>query len=224
MDLFEEIIREDFGQNPIIKMNEKNEHPKVVYEKLTVEEPFDQPISSLAQYFLAPFLLVDSNGIFDIPAVDKIIQDIVIKEIAPHFNKTVKVSYENQIIIRVQNVKESSKTHFLNLIKNHRVNAIVNDLYSKDPTNWEGNFTIKEYKVNLHAVKKSVENDILPMWNFFERSFVRAYGDLVILPNGWVFDESFKARIAVQAFAGVCNSMTITVNQENKMISSIQIN
>jgi hypothetical protein len=221
LELFEEIITKDSDQSPI---EENHDHPKVVYEKLIVEESVERQISSLTQYFLAPFILVDSNGILDIPVFDNDIQDIVLKDIAPHFNRVTKVKTKNQVILRVQNVRESSQIQFLNQIKNGRINEIVNEIYSKGTTGWGGHFTIKEYKVNLEAVKKSIDNDILPMWNFFERSFVQAYRNLVILPNGWAFDESFKDRITVQSFAGVCNSMTVIVNQENNMITSILIN
>src|SRR5699024_11187376 len=112
-------------------------------------------------------------------------------------------------ILRVQNVRESSKTQFLDQLNNHRMNAIVNDIYANGSPCWRENFRSKEYHVNLEVVKKSIDNDILSMWNFFEHSFVRAHGNLVILPSEWAFDESFKDRIAVQSFAGVCNSMTV---------------
>ncbi|WP_428912133.1 hypothetical protein [Niallia sp. Krafla_26] len=116
MDLFEEIIINDIEQDPIIKIRENNEHPKVVYEKLDIDELSGQEISSIAQYLLAPFILVSSNGMLEIPIKDDRTLDITIKEIAPHFKKVVKSTIdEKQVLIRLQNVRESSKMHFLNL-------------------------------------------------------------------------------------------------------------
>ncbi len=221
MDLFEEIITKDSNENLIIR---SNHHPHVIYEKLNIEDHFDPQISSLAQYFIAPFILVGSNGILDIPVFDNDIQDIVFKEIAPHFSRVTKVTTNNNVMIRVQKIKHSSKIRFMNQLKDRSINSIVNDIYSQEATRWEENFTIREFKVNLEAVKKSRHNDILPMWNFFERTFVRAYENMVILPNRWAFNESFKDRIAVQSFASVCNSMTVIVNQDNNLITSILIN
>ncbi len=223
LDLFEEIRAKDYIQNPNLKFIKRVEPPKIVYEKLIVEEPYELQLSPLAQYFLAPFILIDSNGILDIPVMHNFIHDKVIREIAPHFNEISKVTSDNQVKLRLQNIRESSKTHFLNVFNNHRLNAIVNDIYGKGNTGWGGNFTIREYKVNLEAIIKSVEHDILPLWDFFKDSFVLNTGYFVLIPSEWVFDESFKDRIAVRAFASVCNSMTITVNTENNTISSILI-
>ncbi|MEK5038859.1 hypothetical protein [Sporosarcina sp. FSL K6-3457] len=223
MDLFEEIYTKDYIQNPIVKFNERIERPKVVFEELIVEQSLNLELTSLAQYFLAPFLLVDSNGVLDLSAKDKSIYDRIVREIAPHFNKPIKITSENQVMLRLQNIKERSKIHFLSLLKNQRLNAIVNDIYGKDSLGWGGEFPIKEYKVNLELVTKSFEHDILTMWSFFNDAFILNNGNFVLVPSQWVFDESFKDRIAVRAFASVCNSMTITVNTESNMVSSILV-
>lgn len=198
--------------------------PKVVYEKLEVDEPSGKEISSIAQYVLAPFILVSSNGMFDIPIVDDKTLDIVMKDIAPHFNKVVKITTnEKQVDIRLQNVRENSNIHFINLKENRKVNAIVNDIYSEGTLNRGETFTRKEYRVTLELVRKTASHDILSMWDFFEHTFVQTYGGMAIIPSGWSFDESFKHRVAVQSFASVCNEMTVTVNSENNSITSILI-
>ena len=224
MYLFEEIVTNDVAQNPIIEIREKNKHPKVVYERLDIEEPSGQQISSIAQYYLAPFILVSSNGILDIPIVDDKTLDIVIKDIAPHFNKVVKITTNEKLTdIRLQNVRESSKIHFMNLKESRKINAIVNDIYSEGTSHWGETFTPKEYRVTLELVRKTANHDILSMWDFFKHTFVQSYGGMAIIPSGWSFDESFKDRVAVQSFASVCNEMTITINSENNFITSILI-
>lgn len=224
MYLFEEIVTNEIEQTPIIKVRENNEHPNMEFEKLNIDESSGQEISSIAQYLLAPFILVSSNGMLDIPIVDDRTLDKVINEIAPHFNKVVKITTnERQVVIRLQNVRESSKIHFINLKENRKINAIVNDIYSEGTSSWGETFTAKEYRVNLELVRKTANHDILSMWDFFEHTFKQAYGGMPILPSGWSFDESFKDRKAVQSFASVCNEMTVTVNSENNFITSILI-
>lgn len=224
MELFEEIVINVIGQDPIIKIRENNEHPKVEYEKVDIDEPSGQEISSIAQYLLAPFLLVSSNGMLDIPIVDDKTLDIVIKDIAPHFDKVIKTTTNEKLTdIRLQNIRESSKIHFMNLKEHRKINAIVNDIYSEGTSNWGETFTPKEYRVNLDLIKKTTNHDIVSMWDFFEHTFVQAYGGMAIIPSGWSFDESFKDRVAVQSFASVCNEMTVTVNSENNFITSIFI-
>ena len=138
MYLFEEIVTNDIAQNPIIEIREKVKHPKVVYDRVDIEELSGQQISSIAQYLLAPFILVSSNGMLDIPIVDDKTLDIVIKDIAPHFNKVVKITTNEKLTdIRLQNVRESSKIHFMNLKENRKVNAIVNDIYSEGTSTGE---------------------------------------------------------------------------------------
>ncbi|WP_428912134.1 hypothetical protein [Niallia sp. Krafla_26] len=97
------------------------------------------------------------------------------------------------------------------------------DDYSEGTSNWGEIFTSKEYRVNLDFVRKTTNHDILSMWDFFEHTFVQAYGGMAILPSGWLFDESFKERVAIQSFASVCNEMTVTVNSDNNMITSVLI-
>ncbi|MGJ7919281.1 hypothetical protein [Neobacillus sp. LXY-4] len=224
MDLFEEIVINDIEQDPIIKIRENNEQPKVVYEKLEIDEFSGQEIPSISQYLLAPFILVSSNGMLEIPIDDDKTLDIATKEIAPHFNKVVKITTdEKQVGIRLQNVRESSKIHFMNLKENRKVNAIVNDIYSEGTSSWGETFAAKEFRVNLDLVRKTTNHDILSMWDFFEHTFVQAYGGMAIIPSGWSFDESFKERVAVQSFASVCNEMIVTVNSENNMITSVLI-
>ncbi|WP_313893274.1 hypothetical protein [Psychrobacillus sp.] len=100
------------------------------YEKLDIYESSGQEISSIAQYLLAPFILVSSSGILDIPINDYKTFNKIVKEIAPHFNKVVKITTdENQIVIRLQNLRESSKVHFMNLKENRKINAVVSDIY-----------------------------------------------------------------------------------------------
>lgn len=224
MDLFEEITNNDIDSSPKIITTNNNSHPQITYEKLVNEVCSEQKMSSLTQYLLAPFLLVDSNGILDIPIFDKTSESKVLKEIAPHFNKVEKITIDSQILIRVQKVREESKAQFLDLNKSNKINAIVKDIYADGNVDWEESFSIKEYKVNLEAISKTTGNDILSMWDFFEQSFVRANGDFVILPNGWDFDESFKNRITVQSFASVCKSMMVTVNQNSNKITSVFVN
>ncbi len=157
----------------------------------------------------------------DILVMDPIIHDQVIKEIAPHFSGISKITAEDRVTLSMQNVIESSKTQFINLLNNHELNPIIADVYGTCTAKWGGYFTIKEYKVNLTAVQKSVEYDVLTLWNFLKASFIHASGYFLVMPSEWEFDESFKERTAVQAFASVCNSMTITVNTETNTISSV---
>lgn len=136
-------------------------------EKFETKETSDQP-SSLAQYIMAPFILVDSNGMNDIPVFDYVIKKLVLEEIAPHFSELKKIAIDHKMFIRVQNVKESSKNIFLNLIKNCRINQIVNDIYSGGNSSWlKWTFKAKENNVNLDKIEKSFEPDILGMWDFF---------------------------------------------------------
>ncbi|WOV83068.1 hypothetical protein PGH26_08970 [Sporosarcina jeotgali] len=221
MNLFEEIQSNDNIETLDLEFNENSKPPKIVIEKLIVKKPCEQHLSPLAQYFLAPFVLIESNGVLDIPIMDRIIHDQVMEEIAPHFNGISKITADGQVMLSMQNVIESSTTQFINLLNNELLNPIVADVYGTSTAEWGGDFTIKEYKVNLDAVQKLVEYDVHSLWTFFKASFISASGYFVVMPSEWEFDESFRERTAVQAFASVCNSMTITVNTETNTISSV---
>lgn len=221
LDLFEEVNSEEYIQNSEVEFNENVEPPKIIFEEIIIKAPSELQLSPLAQYFLAPFILIESNGMLDIPVRTKFIYNKVVNEIAVHFNKVSKVTDDNQVTLSMQDVRGSSKTYFLDLYNSNSLNAIVTDLYRKSSSGWGGIFPIKEYKVNLRGVKKLVDHDILTLWSFFKETSVLGTGHFVLMPSEWAFDESFKDRIAVRAFAGVCNSMTITVNTESNTILAI---
>lgn len=225
MELFKEMYTRASDQDQTIGTFRKTERPRVVYEELLDNVTSKNNLSSLAQYFLAPFILIEPNGILDIPATDEFVHDKIVREIAPHFCEKQKISIGNRVTIRLKSVRENSKAEFLNLLNRNEINAIVKDLFACENSNWGGSFTSKEYEVNLEAIEKKARQEIVSMWNFFERAFIQngMEGQLVLIPSGWEFNESFKDRISIRAFAGVCNSMTVTVNCENEMISSVFI-
>lgn len=220
MQLFEEIEVKDVGQNPVLQFRENREPPIIVKEEIK-EVPHAERLSTLSQYFLAPFIFVSTNGILEIPIFHKEIEERILQELAPHFNKVTKIKIDNETQIKLQDIKDHSKLLFKKKVDNGKLNAIVSNIYSQGSIGGEGNFTIKMYKVNLHLVQKLNDYDILSIWDFFKHSIVRAYGGFVILPMGWSFDDTFKERIAIQCFANVCNSMTVVVNENNNMISSV---
>lgn len=224
LDLFEEILSEEDIHNFEVEFNDNVEPPKVAFEKLVIDASSELIFSPLAQYFLAPFILIESNGILDIPFRSKFTYDKVLKEVATHFNKVIKITEDNQVTLSMQDVRESSKAYFLDLYNNNSLNAIVTDLFKNSSTGWGEIFPAKEYKVNLEGVEKLVDHDIVTLWSFFKETFIINNGYFVLMPSGWAFDESFKDRIAVRTFAGMCNSMTITVNTESNTISSVFIN
>ncbi len=224
MDLFEEILSEEDIQNFEVEFNEKFEPPKVAFDKVIIEASSDLELTPLAQYFLAPFILIESNGVLDVPVKTKLIYDKVLEEVATHFKKVIKITEDKQVTLSMQDIRESSKAYFLDLYNNNSLNAIVTDVYRKSSSGWGGIFPTKDYKVNLGGVEKLVDHDIETLWSFFKETFVLDTGYFVLMPSEWVFDESFKERIAVRAFAGVCNSMRITVNTDSNTISSILIN
>ncbi|UJF35542.1 hypothetical protein [Paenibacillus hexagrammi] len=202
MKLFEEIDPtqsddEDSNSKKTIHINQARPQ----FENVVVNKSANQQLSSLAQFFIAPNILVDSNAIWHIPVSEEVIYNQVTKEIAPHFEKTSKVTNGNQVQIMLQNISESSRIMFMDLFSSNKINPIVLDLYSQATTSKQiMNNRVKSYKVNLQEVPRLIEHDIVHMWNFFESTFIKNGEYLIMMPNNWKFDDAFRERISVQAF------------------------
>ncbi|MCP3773539.1 hypothetical protein NLX71_09470 [Paenibacillus sp. MZ04-78.2] len=223
MNLFDEIFQKD--KEEICSINFISEQHRPIFEEVTNINLADQQLSSIAQFFIAPFIYINPNGVLHIPIGKEFIYEKLIEEVAPHFERIRKVTSGEQVQVMLENVKETSKENFLSVFNTGNINAIALDLYANGSASLEtGSHTIKEYKVNLEAVTRTLGHDIVSIWNFFKHSFVQINGQLVLMPNNWNFDESFKDRITVQAFSSVCSSMTILVNTDNNLITSIFIN
>lgn len=224
MKLFEEVAVPSSSEKYNSLSSELPEHHRPIFEKVLVSSMTNLQLSSLEQFFLAPFVTKDPKGILHIPADEPFIYNMVIHEIAPHFQQIRKVDFGDHIQLMLENPTESSKENFFELMQNRNLNAIVCDLYVGQPVEVVNPFPIKEYHVNLELVPKGIEHDIVSMWSFFERSFIRKNGEMVLLPNGWQFHDSFKDRVAIQAFASVCSAMRINVNTDDQAITSIFVN
>lgn len=222
MRLFNELSWEQFQDSggPRRLDNANNERPRI--ENIAPIDTSKQTLTSLVQFFLAPFLMSDPNVILHLPTCEPATYKKILDEIAPHFAQVRKVSWNDQIQVMLQSLKESSKAEFLRLLSNNEVNPIVHDLYKGKYTPHPSDFKTKFYQVNIENIPQSLDHEITQMWDFF-LSFIKCNGDFVLLPNDWVFNEAFKDKEAVKAFAGVCNSMRVIVNEGNNKITSIYL-
>jgi hypothetical protein len=222
--LFEEITIKELNEELSVNQKPQTSVKKMIFEDIVVVNPASQGFTSLVQYFIAPFVLIDSNAVLHIPISTKLIFNRAINEIAPHFIKTQKVTVGNQVQIMFQNLKKESMENFRYLQQQQKINPIVRELYKNTQKVEAKTFETQIYKVNLNLVPKSLDFEILDMWNFFEQSFVQNNGALMLFQNQWEFNDSFKNWVTVRAFSSVCNSMKITVNKESNLISSVFIN
>jgi len=188
-----------------------------------VPELINEELSSITQFILAPFLFVGTDGEFSIPFQDTKTEEMILSEIAPHFHIVRKINSGNEHYLTVKGIKESSLNKFSQLVEEGKMNPIVEDLYSPRNRSWGGNFPSKEYRVNLDLINKSTKHEILNLWDFLKDTFLQANDGMAIVPSDWSFDESFKEKVAVQSFAGVCEEMIVTINCETNKIASIYI-
>ncbi|OPA75173.1 hypothetical protein BVG16_21445 [Paenibacillus selenitireducens] len=220
MELFEEIFHKQVDEEPAINSN-KQEMIRPKIDRINAGD-FDnnKELSPLCQFFIAQFISTDMNGVLYLPIVEEKYYRQIIEEIAPCFDMIRKVTKGNEVQIMLQTIKDNAKNKFLNLKVNNNLNPIVYDLYNKE-TNEKSYSKIKRFNVTLDQISITNEYDIEGIWDFIYNTFMELNDCVILMPNEWSFDSSFKDHIAVRAFASVCKSMQVTVDCDNNKIVAI---
>jgi|GEM_PF-6236478 len=223
MELFEEIqgiggAEEDTGAVSFIQVKQASVRPR--FEAVLADSLASGPMTALAQFFVAPIMWTDVHAVWHIPVREDGVYRQILCEIAPHFEKTTKVTTGEAVQVNLQGLREHSKSMFMSLVSDHRLHPIVEDLYARkaDDEQMPAGRT-KSYKVNLQAIAAHLpqEHAFRELWDFFKHTFIHHQEILILMPVNWTFDETFKDSVAIKAFAGVCTSMSVQVNEQKRI-------
>ncbi|MGG1639724.1 hypothetical protein ACIFQM_00205 [Paenibacillus sp. NRS-1782] len=221
MKLFEEIVNIQEEKDVEIS-NKNNIGDRPIIRKVKTNEPMEEDLSVIAQFFLLPFETGDPDAVLHIPVFDDDIKEQVLQEIGPHFDECKIVEYKDHSQIMLTRLKPLSRKILEKLIGTGEINPIAYTLYRNKSVTI--NYSeVKEYKVNIELIQRSSEKSIIKLWTFLNNTFIRDSGELILLPHQWSLDETFKDNLAIRYFASVCKSMRVTVNPVDKTIIYISI-
>lgn len=185
------------------------------------------PFSILSQFFVAPFIYFDKNGMHSIFFSDKLSYNVILKEIACHFNKIQLINWGEYAEITFRSLKDESKKIFEILLKEGEISSYITDFFKTEPAIITQpnniNMVTKQYEVNLDLINPIESNEIGEIWEFITRTYIKVRGEYTFLPQNWVFNDRFKDLTSIKAFANFCSFMYITVDCRTNLILAVSM-
>lgn len=191
-------------------------------------------ITIIAEFFIAQHTLFDLPLVTAIPITNVEVEEIVMEQIAIHFNKIQKI-FINDSLERIQmmEIKEISKKKYLEMVQTNKVHPIIKEIYfSSDITPLEHNhLTFREYKKRYVIINEKIEiptkvdSSFLEVINFIKKSFgVSKDNDhtFVILPTGWILRNEMKNLKSIKVLNQYFN-LELIVDTEVGQILSIDL-
>ncbi|WP_127530656.1 hypothetical protein [Paenibacillus kobensis] len=179
-------------------------------------------LTEIGQFMIAP---VDDNTQIQIPVKNKNAYDVILQDLAPHFDKVQAVYVQESIEqVILSQLKAGSQKRLEDLVRKQTVSPLVRDLY-RSGISKSDHFPMKLQWFQLINAEMDGYGNIVAsdlIW-FIENTFL-ANGTLAILPTGWKLNDDLKNSIALRFFArhfdNVCIGVSLDMNVEMLQISN----
>ncbi|MGG2028000.1 hypothetical protein AB1282_20065 [Gottfriedia sp. S16(2024)] len=191
-------------------------------------------ITIIAQFFIAIHTLFDLPLVTAIPITNDEVEEIVMEQIAVHFNKIQKIVINDRLErIQLREIKDFSKYKFLEMSRYNQIHPIIRELYfSSDIIPLEHNFlTFRENKKLYQVLNEKIEipfqtdSSFLDVIKFIKKSFGVSEEDnhtFVISPAGWKLRNEIKNLESIKLFSKYFN-LELIVDNENSQILSLDL-
>ncbi|AIQ12805.1 hypothetical protein [Paenibacillus durus] len=200
------------------------EHKDFRFEKIVTEStPGD--ITSLAQFFMAGSIWLNDNFQIGIPVHDEEVLKLVVSEVAPHFKEVKQCMAQGEVnVIYMKNVKPGSKMLFASA--KNGVLPVMADLYRhRDLSNWYigRKRNVLHYTVNGNALQSYSIPGTSALRTVLEKAFWGRDEPYVLLPTGWIFDDSLRDSAALRFFAGFVPCLTLVIDADSNEVITLQL-
>lgn len=226
MNLFSE--RVNFRRS--LSVNQKPLENPTIENLIFMEKEGGSTFSILSQFFVAPFIYLDKNGMHSIFFSDKLSYDTISKDIAYHFNTIQLINWGEYVEITLRSLKDESKKTFERMLNKGEISSFIIDFFKTEPaiiTQPDNINTIaekyKEFEVNLDLIDPIKDDEIGIIWEFISSTYINARGEYTFLPQNWIFNDNFKDLISIKAFASFCSSMYVTVDCRTNLILAVSM-
>jgi len=190
------------------------------------------PISPVSQFLIAPYILekrfktIQTSIPSNIGYKDKNLCDVV-----KHFKVIREVISQNQIqSIQIEELTNSSKEIFIDMIKNETLNELVKDVYFKTENDIISNndfgygnqihYQLLEDQLNFKVKATSDTKEIL---EFIEKTYLDREGKFTLRPSGWFLEEELKNSLSLSLFGQIVDTIYLTVNLTNNQVLYVDL-
>ncbi|WP_088043361.1 hypothetical protein [Bacillus sp. EAC] len=191
-------------------------------------------ITIIAQFFIAIHTLFDLPIVTAFPITNEEVEEIVMEQIAIHFNKIQKIIINNRLErIQLMEIKDFSKNKFLEMSRFNQIHPIIRELYfSSEIIPLEHNFlTFRENKKRYQVLNEKIgipsqaDSSFLDVIMFIKKSFGVSKEDnhtSVISPAGWKIKNDIKKLESIKLFSQYFN-LELIVDSDNGQILAIDL-
>ncbi|WP_248925365.1 hypothetical protein [Paenibacillus hamazuiensis] len=179
-------------------------------------------ISYIAQYYCFSALAAGKHAFIQIPVHSNENCDIIMKQIAPHFNDIRIITYAKKVTeINLMSIKESTAAIVSKSIAEHNFNQIAyemfGDKFSDDDAPPKPR-TLNWFSVHLDQITK-LDMDINQesLARFPQQSHLVKGDSFGVYVNEWIFEDAIKDKLAIRFLASFCKSLQFAVDANNKV-------
>jgi hypothetical protein len=200
------------------------DQPSFHMEKVTMDQ-FPSTMTALAQYFTAGSIWLTDNFSVGIPGHNEEVRRLIMEELASHFVDVKLCITEGEIeTIYMQHVRPESKKLFADAKTS--VLPVMEDLYRHhEISEWrhEGRKKLLYYTVNISALKPYDAADTQGLKTVLRKAYLDQGKEFVLMPLGWLFDDSLRDSIALRFFAGFVPSLTLVIDSDSNQVITLQM-
>lgn len=215
---FEEIIEENRLPltKPIIR-----EIKSITKVQAKENSFYNNSLSIIEQFFIAPFVFTTENPVFYIPFSDEEILNGILETIGFHFNTLRIIDDGFNKTLTLHGLKTDTKEVFQQMLRQSEIEDIILEIYKKNKIPLVHN--TKEFKINTKEIKKLDGHEGKEIWDFINATFIRSEGSFTLLTPGWNFDEDIKTLKIIRSLAEVYTNMQVTVDTDSNQIICLSV-
>ncbi|MFQ3544530.1 hypothetical protein Q7A53_10605 [Halobacillus rhizosphaerae] len=203
----------------------KNIHSNLKIERIREKKDIYE-ISDILLFIASSDIIFDINFHIALPTPTKFTLNIILNEIAPHFNKVLLIKEKDTITeINLKFLKKHSQKLLNKALLEEAADSIINDIYR---TNHLYNIpaeglNLRYYKVNSKYIQPVTVKNFDRVMEFIDGSFLASGKSFSIRTSGWTLEEELKNSITIRAFSSISKEIILVVNSADNTVVFVDI-
>jgi hypothetical protein len=208
-------------EKPLFPFNSEAGDLKI--ERLTSSTKINK-MSSFCQIFASLDVLLNEDGLLQVPTPNKIAISAIMNEVVPHYLDVKQIFFNGKLQqLNVRGLKEESKKIVEDLLTNG-IYPVIPDLYRTKGSSFRtGPTKVKYYSINQGLIDPLYIKETEKVRDFICCSFFIQNGFISIQPTGWYLEDELKNSITLRTFTTFAKQMVLVVNSVDNSVIGLDI-
>ena len=193
--------------------------------QLLISSNKPQHFSLESQFFIAPFVLLDSNSRTILPVRNLETLSLIQNQIVPHFDRCFAFYRGDEpVAVNISKLKASTKKQFEQLLHHNQLHQFVTDLYQgtvilSNQSAFNHPTTI--YQIHTEKLNACETNGVETLTRLIRETILSAEGHFTVVPTGWSFGEHVLQSPYLSFLATICKDIYLHVSQNDQSVVGI---